>query len=150
MVTFAVRFTLSLSMDAFTFSLDTLSAAARWLMERMDGHTVVAFHGAMGAGKTTFIKALCQELGVQDMVCSPTFAIINEYRDGSDRPIYHFDCYRLQSIDEARAIAVDDYLYSGDLCLIEWPEVVKPILPDDTLDISIEELPDGQRQLSIV
>lgn len=134
-------------MSSFVFTLDAIAEAARCLCTALAGHSVVAFRGAMGAGKTTLIKALCEELGVADMVNSPTFAIINEYRDGRGAPVYHFDCYRLRTIEEALSIGFEDYLLSGSLCLIEWPEVVEPILPDDTLYISIAELPDGRRQM---
>ena len=136
-------------MTPFVFSLDTLAEAAHHLLAALEGHRVAAFRGAMGAGKTTLIKALCAELGVADMVTSPTFAIINEYRDGRGEPVYHFDCYRLRSAAEALDIGIDDYLSSGSLCLIEWPGIVEPLLPDDTLFATIESLPDGRRRLSL-
>ena len=102
----------------------------------------------MGTGKTTFISALCDVLGVDDTVNSPTFAIVNEYYSRRwEEPVYHFDFYRLRSLDEARAIGLEDYLSSGHLCLMEWPEVIEPLLPDDTLVVRLTENPDGSRTL---
>ena len=116
-------------------------------METMGSHRVFAFYGSMGAGKTTFIKAICQELGVtDDVVASPTFAIVNEY-EGSDGPIYHFDFYRIKKISEAQDMGCEDYFYSGSPCFIEWPELIEPLLPDDTVRVKIEEQPDGARSV---
>ena len=116
---------------------------------QMDNHTVFAFYGKMGSGKTTFIKALCEELGVEDVINSPTFAIINEYRSiETSELIYHFDFYRINKISEAQDISVEDYFYSGALCLIEWPEKIEPLLPDDTVHITIEEIEDGSREIT--
>jgi len=99
----------------------------------------------MGAGKTTFIKAVCQQLGVtDDVVASPTFAIVNEYK-GTQGPIFHFDFYRIKKISEAYDIGCEDYFYSGDLCFIEWPELIEPLLPDDAVCVTIEAQPDGSR-----
>lgn len=111
----------------------------------MGDNKVFAFHGSMGAGKTTFIKALCEELGVTETVGSPTFAIINEYKDGQGLPIYHFDFYRINKLEEVYDFGYEDYFYSGNLCLIEWPELVESLLPENTVRISIEELEDGSR-----
>lgn len=131
-------------------SLDSLPAAARQFIADMGDRTVVALHGEMGAGKTTFINALCRELGVEsDPTASPTFALVNEYRsDTTAELIYHFDLYRLENLDEAIDMGVEDYLDCGALCLIEWPDVVDPMLPDDTIDLTITVNPDGSRTLS--
>jgi tRNA threonylcarbamoyladenosine biosynthesis protein TsaE len=111
----------------------------------MNGRTVFAFYGKMGAGKTTFIKALCNALGVTDMVNSPTFSIVNEYIDGEGNSIYHFDFYRIKRLSEAYDIGFEDYVYSGNLCLMEWPELVEELLPDDVVRVTIEEQADGSR-----
>ncbi len=111
---------------------------------------VFAFEGKMGAGKTTFIKQLCQDLGTNDIVNSPTFALVNVYDVGGDVPyVYHFDCYRVKDISEAINFGAEDYLYSGNYCFIEWPDIIAPLLPDDTVYISITEQPDTTRQLTI-
>lgn len=107
--------------------------------------TVFAFYAPMGTGKTTFIKAICEELGVEDAINSPTFAIVNEYEAASGDPIYHFDFYRIKRLSEAYDIGVDDYFYSGNLCFIEWPELIEEILPEESLIIHIEEQEDGSR-----
>ncbi len=129
---------------------DSLPAAARRFIADMGDRTVVALHGEMGAGKTTFINALCRELGVEsDPTASPTFALVNEYRsDTTAELIYHFDLYRLENLDEAIDMGIEDYLDCGALCLIEWPDVVDPMLPDDTIDLTITVNPDGSRTLS--
>lgn len=135
------------NLTTFNFQLSTIKEAARWFVETMGSHRVFAFYGSMGAGKTTFIKAICQELGVtDDVVASPTFAIVNEY-EGSDGPIYHFDFYRIKKISEAQDMGCEDYFYSGSPCFIEWPELVEPLLPDDTVRVKIEEQPDGARSV---
>jgi len=117
----------------------------------MDDATVYAFRGEMGAGKTTFIAQLCRALGVEDDVAnSPSFSIINEYRsEETAELIYHFDLYRLESLEEAFDIGVEDYFESGAICLIEWPERVADILPDDTVWVDIIVNPDGSRDLSM-
>lgn len=130
-------------------SLDALPEAARQFAEAIGERRVFAFYGKMGAGKTTFIAALCHHLGCRDAVASPTFAILNEYADARQRPVYHFDFYRLRRPEEAYDIGFDDYIYSGHLCLIEWPELVEPLLPDDTVRVTLEEQPDGSRLLTI-
>ena len=130
-------------------TIDDLPAAAATFAETMGRHTVFAFYGTMGAGKTTFIKALCHELGVEDNVTSPTFAIINEY--SSERltaPVYHFDFYRVHRLEEAIDIGCDEYFFSGALCFIEWPDVVEGMLPDDTVRVTISVQPDGSRVIS--
>lgn len=136
-------------MTTIKFQLTTIDDAARLFVEAIGDRTVFAFFGGMGAGKTTFIKAVCQQMGVtEDMVSSPTFAIVNEY-EGSRGSIYHFDFYRIRQISEAVNMGFDDYLYSGNLCFIEWPELVEPLLPEDTVRVTIEEQPDGSRILSM-
>ena len=136
-------------MTTIKFQLTTIDDAARQFVEAIGDRTVFAFFGGMGAGKTTFIKAVCQQMGVtEDMVSSPTFAIVNEY-EGSRGSIYHFDFYRIRQISEAVNMGFDDYLYSGNLCFIEWPELVEPLLPEDTVRVTIEEQPDCSRILSM-
>lgn len=132
-------------------SIEALPQAARELINELGDRTVIAFRGEMGAGKTTFINAMCRELGVEtDDTASPTFAIVNEYRsDTTAELIYHFDLYRLESLEEAMDIGVEDYLDCGALCLIEWPDVIDPILPDDTVEVEIAVLPDNSRELRI-
>ncbi len=158
---------------------DALGAAAREFVEHIGDHRVFAFYGAMGAGKTTFIKAVCEELGVVDQVTSPTFAIVNEYECGSQpstlnpqlstlnpqlstlnpqlstlnpqpstHRIYHFDFYRIKRLEEAYDMGCEEYFYSGNLCFIEWPEMIEGLLPDDAVRVDISEQPDGQRLLS--
>lgn len=132
-------------------SLGEIDEAARKFVEQMGDETVYAFYGPMGAGKTTFINALCRALGVnEDPTSSPSFSIINEYRsDTTAELIYHFDLYRLESIDEAFDIGVEDYFDSGALCLLEWPERIEDILPDDTVRVNIELLDDDSRRLTV-
>lgn len=128
-----------------------LDAAAQEFLALMGDETVYTFEGEMGAGKTTFINALCRALGVEDdPTGSPTFSIINEYRsDTTAELIYHFDLYRIESLEQAFDIGVEDYLDSGALCLIEWPDRIEDILPDDTVRVKIDVLPDGARRLTI-
>ncbi|MBO4871536.1 MAG: tRNA (adenosine(37)-N6)-threonylcarbamoyltransferase complex ATPase subunit type 1 TsaE [Muribaculaceae bacterium] len=129
-------------------STDALPQVAREFMGEMGDYTVFAFYGTMGAGKTTFINALCKELGVEsDMTNSPSFAIINEYRsDSTAELIYHFDCYRLENEAEAEDIGAEDYFDCGALCFIEWPERIENLLPDDTVrvDITVNETDDSR------
>ena len=114
-----------------------LPRAARAFLDHKGPASVVAFYGAMGAGKTTFITALCDVLGVRDVVCSPTFTIVNEYRDGKGQPVYHFDFYRINRLSEALDIGLYEYFDSGALCLVEWPEMIEELLPEDTLKVQI-------------
>lgn len=125
-------------------SSDSIADAARRFVSLIGNRTVFAFYGGMGAGKTTFIKAVCQELGVTDAVSSPTFAIVNEYSSPRG-PVYHFDFYRINRITEVMDLGFDDYAYSGNLCLMEWPELIEDLLPEDTVSVSIEVLDDGTR-----
>ncbi len=126
-------------------SIDRIQEAAKEFVAQMGDNKVFAFYGKMGAGKTTFIKAICEELGVEDVVNSPTFAIVNEYTDGNGEPIFHFDFYRIKKESEAYDIGFEEYVYSGHLCFMEWPELIKDLLPEDTVKVSIEELEDGTR-----
>ena len=131
-------------------SLDHIHEAARDCIAAMGDNTVFALYGKMGAGKTTFIKALCQELGVEDVVTSPTFAVINEYRsDIAGELIYHFDFYRIKKLEEVYDMGYEDYFYSGALCFIEWPELVEELLPGNTIKVTIEEQEDGSRRLTM-
>ena len=131
-------------------SLEHIHEAAREFIAAMGDNTVFALYGKMGAGKTTFIKALCQELGVEDVVTSPTFAVINEYRsDRAGELIYHFDFYRIKKLEEVYDMGYEDYFYSGALCFIEWPELVEELLPGNTIKVTIEELEDGSRKLTM-
>lgn len=129
-------------------SLDAIHEAAKEFVKGMGEGKVFAFYGKMGAGKTTFIKALCEVLGVEDVITSPTFAIINEYTDGKGDPIYHFDFYRIKKLEEVYDMGYEDYFYSGNLCLLEWPELIEDILPENVIKVTIEEQPDGTRKLS--
>lgn len=124
--------------------LETIREAAQTFISQMGNACVFAFYGKMGAGKTTFVKAICEELGSQDVITSPTFAIVNEY-SGEKMPIYHFDFYRIKKLEEVYDMGYEEYFYSGALCLIEWPELIEEILPDDAVRVTIEELPDGSR-----
>ena len=127
-------------------SLEQIHEAARQFVEAMGDNTVFAFYGKMGAGKTTFIKAVCEALGVTDVITSPTFAIVNEYRsDKGGELIYHFDFYRIKKLEEVYDMGYEDYFYSGALCFIEWPELVEDLLPADAVKVSIEEDEDGTR-----
>lgn len=127
-------------------SLETIRQTAKEFIKEIGLSTVFAFYGKMGAGKTTFIKAICEELGIEDVINSPTFAIVNEYRsEQTQELIYHFDFYRINHINEALDIGATDYFESGAICLIEWPEKIEEILPEDTVNVLIEENEDGSR-----
>lgn len=128
------------------FTLDKINDAAVALIAAMGTARVVAFYGAMGAGKTTLIQAICKQLGVKDIVTSPTFAIINEYTtDRQEEHIFHFDFYRINNLEEVYDMGYEEYFYSGYLCLIEWPELIEPLLPSNALRLSITEDNDGAR-----
>lgn len=129
-------------------SIDEIAQAARDFKAAIGDHRVIAFHGEMGVGKTTFIKALCAEFGVTDNVASPTFAIINEYLAGDGSTIYHFDLYRMETIADLQNIGVEDYFYSGNFCLVEWPELAEPLFPNNVLNVTITVLPDKTRKIS--
>ena len=126
--------------------LEHISEAAKQFVDQIGSHKVFAFYGSMGAGKTTFIKAVCEELGVEDVITSPTFAIVNEYT-GKEGTIYHFDFYRIKKLEEVYDMGYEDYFYSGALCFIEWPELIEEVLPDDAVKVSITEKEDGARAI---
>ena len=126
-----------------------LAVAAQKFVDEMGENRVFAFYGKMGAGKTTFIKAICEALGVEDVVTSPTFAIVNEYADAKGEPVYHFDFYRIKNLREAYDIGCEEYFYSGYPCFIEWPELVEELLPEDTVSVRIEVLENEERIVTI-
>ena len=130
-------------------SLDNIHETARHFISQIGERTVFAINGKMGAGKTTFIKAVCEEMGVKEIVNSPTFSIVNEYEAKGGRIIYHFDCYRINKIEEALEIGIEEYLYSGNLCFIEWSENIAPLLPDSYTIIEIVEKEKGEREITI-
>ena len=160
-------------MDIKIQSIETIREAAREFINHIGEHRVFAFYGKMGAGKTTFVKAICEELGVEDVITSPTFAIVNEYtasptpteggegladkggastsspsgRSG-EVSIYHFDFYRIKRLEEVYDMGYEEYFYSGALCFIEWPELIEPLLPDDAVRVIIEEQADGTRTVT--
>ncbi len=130
------------------FTLDSIRKAAKTFIQNMGSGRVYAFYGKMGAGKTTFIKALCEELGVEDVITSPTFAIVNEYRsETTGQLIYHFDFYRIKKIEEVYDMGYEDYFYSGALCFLEWPELMEELLPADAVKVTISQQEDGSRRL---
>ena len=130
-------------------NIENIREAAREFVANIGESTVFAFYGKMGAGKTTFIKAVCEELGVEDVITSPTFAIVNEYRsETSGELMYHFDFYRVKKIEEVYDMGFEDYFYSGALCFIEWPELCEEVLPEDTVKVTIDETPDSSRLIS--
>lgn len=127
---------------------DALADAAKQFLQTIGNAKLLAFYGAMGVGKTTFVKALCASMGVQDVVNSPTFAIVNEYTDAQGEAVYHFDFYRIKKQAELFDLGFDNYLDSGCFCLMEWPELVEELLPDETLRITLVEQADGSRMLT--
>lgn len=129
--------------------ISCLADAAQEFIAQMGESRIFAFYGTMGAGKTTFVKALCKAMGVTDTVNSPTFAIVNEYDTPSGRPIYHFDFYRIKRLAEVYDMGYEDYFYGRGLCFIEWPELIEELLPEDTVRVNIEELADGSRIVEI-
>ena len=130
------------------FTLAEVGRIAASLVPLLRSHSVVAFHGEMGAGKTTFIKALCEQLGVTDPVSSPSFAIINEYIS-PDGPIHHFDFYRINTLREAIDVGAAEYFDGHSLCLVEWPDIVEPLLPPDTLHVRLRVEVDGGRWILV-
>ncbi len=125
-------------------NIEGIREAAREFINHIGEHRVFAFYGSMGAGKTTFIKAICEELGVDDVITSPTFAIVNEY-SYAEGSLFHFDFYRIKRLEEVYDMGYEDYFYSGALCFIEWPELIESLLPDDAVRVRIEEQADGSR-----
>ncbi len=138
-------------MDTFYIdSLDNINAVAAEILFKYKNERVFTFQGPMGVGKTTFVKALCEELEVEDTVNSPSFAIVNEYHAPEDKIVYHFDFYRLKEEEEAYDMGYEDYLYSGHYNMIEWPEKIASLLPAGRLELQLEELDDGRRKLSVL
>ena len=131
--------------------IEHIREAAQEFIKHIGDHRVFAFYGKMGAGKTTFVKAICEELGVEDVITSPTFAIVNEYQvmGNTQHLIYHFDFYRVKKLEEAYDMGYEEYFYSGALCFIEWPELIEDILPDDAVRVSISEQDDGSRVITL-
>ena len=129
-------------------SLDDLPQAAEKIITSASTKKIILFHGEMGAGKTTIIKALCKQLGVTDNVASPTFSIVNEYRFLQGK-IYHFDFYRLKNQNEALDMGCEEYFYSGDYCFIEWPEMIPDFIPDNSVNVIIKVLPNNTREIRI-
>ncbi len=117
--------------------VDALAEVSDGLISLRNEADVIAFYGSMGAGKTTLIKNLCHRMGVTDEVNSPTFAIVNEYVTMENESVYHFDFYRIKKLEEAYDIGFENYFYSGNLCLIEWPEMIEPLLPDNHIRVNI-------------
>lgn len=138
-----------MSMEIRIKSIEKIAVAAKEFVAAMGERKVFAFYGKMGAGKTTFIKAVCEELGVEDVINSPTFAIVNEYVDGKGEPVYHFDFYRIKNQQEVMDLGYEDYVYSGHVCFMEWPELIENLLPDDAVKVTIEEEIDGGRVLVV-
>lgn len=128
-------------------SLKEINNIARNFLEAHPADRIFAFYGKMGSGKTTFIKALCETLQVIDYVTSPTFALINEYETSNNRSIYHFDFYRIKTINEVFDFGYEDYFFSGEYCFIEWPELIDPLLPPNTVKVYISELENGKRMI---
>ncbi|QNK62821.1 tRNA (adenosine(37)-N6)-threonylcarbamoyltransferase complex ATPase subunit type 1 TsaE [Pedobacter sp. PAMC26386] len=128
-------------------NLDELSSAADALLSFAGNEKIFAFEGEMGAGKTTFIKVLCKKLGVTEVVNSPTFSIVNEY-DAAGQVIYHFDFYRIKNLQEVFDIGYEEYFYSGNICLIEWPERIRELLPENYLEVEITADTETQRSFS--
>lgn len=149
MTTFTIK--IDENQGVLLFNDHNKEVSALTILRAMEPHRVFAFEGQMGAGKTTFIKKLCEQMGTHDVVNSPTFAIVNVYdiENPYKGEVYHFDCYRLKNIQEAMDLGAEEYLYSGNYCFIEWPERIEGILPADTVYIEITVLPSGDRKLSV-
>ena len=130
--------------------LEDYPQAAREFIGQMQGARIFAFYGKMGSGKTTLIKSICEELGVEDAVNSPTFAIVNEYEDRECNTIYHFDFYRIKSLEEVYNMGYEEYVYSDAICFMEWPELIEELLPEETTNVYIEENSDGEREVRIL
>ncbi len=130
-------------------SIEEIRETAKKFIDEIGEKKIFAFNGKMGAGKTTFIKAICETMGVKETINSPTFSIVNEYEAADGRIIFHFDCYRINKIQEALDLGAEEYLYSGNLCFIEWSENIAPILPDYLVNVDIVEIENGGRQITI-
>ena len=139
-----------MSVQTFTINgLEEYPQAAKWFTQFLQQGRIFAFFGKMGSGKTTFIKSLCEELGVEDTINSPTFAIVNEYEDRDANTIYHFDFYRIKSLAEVYNMGYEEYFYSNAYCFLEWPELVEELLPEEHIRVDITENSDGTRELKV-
>lgn len=130
-------------------SLDELKEVAKEVIESLNGRNIVAFCGAMGAGKTTLISSIMEYLGSEDTVTSPTFALVNQYRTATEEVVYHFDFYRINRIEEVFDMGYEEYFYSNDLCLIEWPELIEELLPEEAMVVKIDVLSPTERKFTI-
>ncbi len=131
-------------------SLDRIDEAAREFLKEIGDHKIIALYGSMGAGKTTFVTAICRVLGVEDIVNSPTFTIVNEYETEEGESVFHFDFYRIKSLREVEDLGFEEYVYSDSLCLMEWPEMIEEMLPEETVKVSISEQEDGTRLIKFI
>ncbi len=129
--------------------LTSINETAKEFIAQMGDNRLFFFYGDMGAGKTTFIRAICKELGVTESVNSPTFAIVNEYTDREGKPIYHFDFYRIEKEEEAFDFGYEDYFFSGNLCFVEWPEKIENLIPDEGISVYIQEEENGERSVTL-
>jgi tRNA threonylcarbamoyladenosine biosynthesis protein TsaE len=134
--------------QTFIYTIEDIQSVANNLIATIGNQKILLFHGEMGAGKTTLIKALCKELGVTENVTSPTFSIVNEYTIPTGK-IYHFDFYRLKNQTEALDMGCEEYFYSGDYCFIEWPGMIPDLIPDGHIDINIKVLPNNKREIDV-
>ena len=130
--------------------LDTIDEAAKEFLQEIGDNKIIALYGSMGAGKTTFVTALCRVLGVEDVVNSPTFTIVNEYQTEEGEPVFHFDFYRIKSLREVEDLGFEEYVYSDCLCLMEWPEMIEEMLPEETVKVSISEQEDRTRLIKFI
>lgn len=136
--------------DIVIKGLDSIDQAAKEFLQEIGDNRIIALYGSMGAGKTTFVTALCRVLGVEDVVNSPTFTIVNEYRTEDGEPVFHFDFYRIKSLREVEDLGFEEYVYSDCLCLMEWPEMIEEMLPEETVKVSISEQEDGTRLIKFI
>ena len=130
-------------------SLEGIADAARQFVDAMGENKVFAMFGPMGVGKTTFVKAVCEILGVEDTITSPTFAIVNEYRTNTGDQIFHFDFYRIRKVEEVYDMGYEDYVFSGAVCFLEWPELIEELLPEDAVRVTLSEEEDGTRTITL-
>lgn len=140
-------------MRNYTITINSIGdypQAAREFVELLGEERIYAFYGKMGSGKTTFIKSICEEMGVEDSINSPTFAIVNEYEDREQNIIYHFDFYRIKSLEEVYNMGYEEYFYSGAYCFMEWPELVEELLPEETVKVQVNEEANGVRTVNIM
>lgn len=136
--------------DIVIKGLKGIDGAAREFLKEIGDNRIIALYGSMGAGKTTFVTAICRVLGVEDIVNSPTFTIVNEYQTEDGEPVFHFDFYRIKSLREVEDLGFEEYVYSGALCLMEWPEMIEEMLPEETVKVSIAEMEDGSRMIKFI